>query len=38
MKTLNNIFPLALGALMLVGCSDFLDKSALGQLTTDEFL
>ena len=37
MKTLNNIFPLALGALMLVGCSDFLDKSALGQLTTDEF-
>lgn len=37
MKTLNNIFPLALGAFMLVGCSDFLDKSALGQLTTDEF-
>ena len=28
---------LALGVATLTGCSDFLDKSALGQLTTDEF-
>lgn len=37
MKTLNKILALALGMATLTGCSDFLDKSALGQLTTDEF-
>ena len=37
MKSLNKIFIGAMGLLTLASCESFLDKSALGQLTTDEF-
>ena len=37
MKTLNKILILTLSAMTFVGCDDFLDKSALGQLTNEEF-
>ena len=37
MKTLNKILILTLSAMTFVGCEDFLDKSALGQLTNEEF-
>lgn len=37
MKTLAKIFAASCGVLMLASCESFLDKSALGQLTTDEF-
>lgn len=37
MKTISKIGILALSLLVITGCSDFLDKSALGQLTNEEF-
>lgn len=37
MKTLNKILILTLSAMTFVGCDDFWDKSALGQLTNEEF-
>lgn len=37
MKTLNKILILTLSVMTFVGCDDFLDKSALGQLTNEEF-
>lgn len=37
MKTLNKIWILALSTFAFAGCGDFLDKSALGQLTNEDF-